>query len=102
LVVTVLTAGILAVQSPPVQAITAAGRMWAVFFTYVSYGMLSLGITYLLASWGAMGLATARLAAYIVNAIWVWWFASKYIWADVRSKTMTTTFIAKSIENAGT
>jgi O-antigen/teichoic acid export membrane protein len=84
LVVTVLTAGILAVQFPPVQAITASGRMWAVFFTYVSYGVLYFGLTFALVGWGALGLSTARLFAYIVNAVWVWWFASKYIWANPR------------------
>lgn len=82
LVVTVFTAGILAVQVPPVQAITACGRMWVVFFTYVSYGVLSLGLTIGMVGWGALGLATARLCAYIVNAALVWWFASKYIWAE--------------------
>jgi O-antigen/teichoic acid export membrane protein len=86
LVVTVLTAGILAVQIPPVQAITAAGRMWAVFFTYVSYGVLYFGLTFALVGWGALGLSTARLFTYIINAAWVWWFASKYIWTDLPAR----------------
>ena len=81
MVMTVLAAGILAVQVPPVQAITAAGRMWVVFFTYASYGVLYFGLTWALVGWGAFGLATARLLAYIVNAAWVFWFAAKYIWA---------------------
>ncbi len=88
LAVTVLTAGILAVQTPPIQAITASGRMWALFSAYVSYGVLYFGLTFALLKWGALGLATARLFAYIVNAVWVWWFASKYIWGHMRAATI--------------
>ena len=82
LVVSILTAAILAIQVPPVQAMTAEGRMWAVFFTYVSYAVLTVGLMFFLVRWGALGLATARLLAYVVNAVWVIWFARKYIWAD--------------------
>lgn len=89
LVVTVLTAGILAVQSPPVQAITAAGRMWVVFFTYASYGVLYFGCTWALVGWGAFGLATARLLAYIANGAWVFWFATKYIWSSRRPSVVS-------------
>jgi O-antigen/teichoic acid export membrane protein len=82
LVITVLTGGILAIQFPPVQAITAAGRMWVVFLTYASYGVLYLGFTWALVGSGSFGLATARLLAYAVNAAWVFWFAAKYICAN--------------------
>jgi O-antigen/teichoic acid export membrane protein len=101
LVVTVLTAGILAVQVPPVQAITAAGRMWVVFVTFVSYGVSYFGLTYALVGWGALGLSTARLFAYIVNAVWVWWFASKYIWGDLLAKPADTSQQRNALE-AGT
>jgi O-antigen/teichoic acid export membrane protein len=87
LVVTVLTAGILALQAPAIQAITASGRMWAVFFAYASYGLLYFGLTFGMVRWGALGLATARLVAYIINAVWVWHFALKYIWVDKSGKT---------------
>lgn len=81
LVVTVLTSAILAAQLPAVQAITASGRMWAVLFTYVSYGAIYLALVIALVGWGALGLATARLVAYTVNAVWVFWFSMKYTWA---------------------
>jgi O-antigen/teichoic acid export membrane protein len=84
LVVTVLTAGILSVQVPPVQAITAAGRMWVVFFTYASYGVLYFGCTWAFVGWGAFGLATARLLAYIANGAWVFWCATTYVWSSPR------------------
>ena len=53
LVVTVLTAGILALQSPIFQAITASGRMWFMFLTYVSYGILYFGLTFAMLGWGS-------------------------------------------------
>jgi O-antigen/teichoic acid export membrane protein len=99
LVVTALTAGALAVQIPPVQAITASGRMWSVFFTYVSYGVLYFGLTLAMVGRGAFGLSLARFIAYIVNAVWVWWFASKYIWADTRAGLMNVASTMESVES---
>ena len=81
LILTVLASSVLAIQNTPGQAICAAGRMWVVFFTFVIYGALYFGLTFALVNWGALGLATARLAAYLVNAAWVFWYAEKYIWA---------------------
>lgn len=80
--VAVATAGILAIQLPPVQALTAAGHMWGVFFTYVTYGLAFVALTYTLADWGALGMATARCLAYVVNAIWVFSFASRLLWTE--------------------
>jgi O-antigen/teichoic acid export membrane protein len=82
LIVTVLTSAILAAQVTAIQAITASGRMWAIFFTYVSYGAIYFAMAFALVGWGALGLALARLAAYTVNAVWVFWFSIKYTWAD--------------------
>ena len=81
LVLTVLAAGILAIQNTPAQAICANGRMWVLFFAFVSYGVIYFGLTFALVNWGALGLATARCVAYLVNAAWIFWFAEKYIWA---------------------
>lgn len=81
LVMTVLTAGIVAVQAPAIQAITASGRMWAIFITYVSYGVLYFGLTFIMVGWGAFGLSTARCLTYVANAIWMVWFVQKYVWS---------------------
>jgi O-antigen/teichoic acid export membrane protein len=86
LVVTVFTAAILAVQTPLIYAITASGRMWALFFMYVSYSALYLALTFALVGWGSLGLATARFVAYIVNAGWVFWYGAKYMRADTHTR----------------
>ena len=88
--VVVTTAGILAIQFPPVQALTAAGRMWGVFFTYVTYGLAFVALTYILADWGALGMATARCLAYILNAIWVFSFASRLLWMETMTRPAQT------------
>jgi O-antigen/teichoic acid export membrane protein len=71
LIVAVLTAGLLAVQTPAIQWITANGHMWAIFLMYLSYGLIYFGVTCALVTWGALGLAVARLIAYFVNGILV-------------------------------
>jgi hypothetical protein len=81
-VVTVVTAGVFSVQMPPLQAITASGRMWAMFCTYATFGVVCFALTFAMAGWGALGLSTARLVSYLVNGTWAWWFASKYIWSN--------------------
>ena len=91
LIVTLTTAGILAIQSPLIQAITASGRMWAVFATYVSYGVLFIGFTYAMVGWGSLGMSTARCLAYVANGVWAVWFASKYIWRENRTVTSSAT-----------
>ena len=82
LIVSLTTAAVLALQVPAVQAITAAGRMWTVFFTYASYGLIYVSCTAAFADFGALGIATARLIAYLVNAVWVVWISWKFVWLD--------------------
>jgi O-antigen/teichoic acid export membrane protein len=71
LIIVVLTAGLLAVQTPAIQLITANGHMWAIFLMYLSYSLVYFGVTCSLVTWGALGLAVARLIAYFVNGILV-------------------------------
>ena len=83
LVMLVTAAAILALQNTPAQAICAAGQMWIIFLTYVTYGALNLGIGYAMlrwAHWGALGLATARCVTYLINGLLTCWFARKYLW----------------------
>jgi O-antigen/teichoic acid export membrane protein len=82
LVVTVLTAGILALQSPIFQAITASGRMWSMFMTYVIYGTVFFALTFALLGWGSLGLTSARFLAYVANAVMIFCFAQRYIWPN--------------------
>jgi O-antigen/teichoic acid export membrane protein len=82
LVLLVIGAVCLALQNTLSQAITAAGRMWIVFLTFVTYGAIYLGLSFVMlrwAHWGALGLATARCAAYLINGLVTWWLAREYL-----------------------
>jgi O-antigen/teichoic acid export membrane protein len=79
LIITVITAGLLAVQTPAIQSITAAGRMWAIFLMYISFGLVYFGTTYALVRWGALGLASARFVAYLTNGLWVMWYLKNHM-----------------------
>jgi O-antigen/teichoic acid export membrane protein len=73
LIVAVVTAGLLAVQTPAIQAITAAGQMWTIFLIYLSYSLVYVGTALVAVRWGALGLVGARFLAYAVNGVWVFW-----------------------------
>jgi O-antigen/teichoic acid export membrane protein len=76
LAVVLVTAGLLAVQTPVGQIIAASGRMWLGSFMNLGWGACFIGFTWLLVKWGALGLASARLGAYTVHAIWTLGFAA--------------------------
>jgi O-antigen/teichoic acid export membrane protein len=76
--VLLLSAALLAIQTPVGNLIAAFGRMWAgllmnagwaACFLGVAHGLLALG-------WGAQAIACAYLAAYLVHALWTFWFAA--------------------------
>ena len=71
LVAVLITAGLLSVELPVGQLITATGRMWLGFSSNIGWGLVFLGTTPLLLKWGwgASGLASARLLAYSAHTI---------------------------------
>jgi O-antigen/teichoic acid export membrane protein len=69
LIVVLITAGLMAVQTPAVYIIAAAGRMWLLFATYLLWAPIFLGLTSVAVQWGALGLAGSRLAAYVVHSL---------------------------------
>jgi O-antigen/teichoic acid export membrane protein len=79
LIAVVITAAVLAIQSPAIQGIIAAGRMWPVFFMNLGWAVSFFALTAALLSRGALGLAGARLGAYVLNGIWVFWFAGRCV-----------------------
>ena len=70
-----LTAGLLALQTPVGQVIAASGRMWLATLMNTGWAACFIGLTWALLPWGATGLASARLGAYAVHAIWTFAFA---------------------------
>ncbi len=71
MVLTVATAGILAVQAPVGQALFASGNVWAGFWMNVGWGIAFVVGSLFLVRWGAAGVAGARLLAYLVHTLWV-------------------------------
>lgn len=76
LVAVLATAGLLAVQTPVGQIIAASGRMWLGSAMNLGWAVCFLVLTWVLIRWGALGLAGARLIAYIAHATWTFAFAA--------------------------
>lgn len=75
LVVVLMTAGLLAVQTPVGQIIAASGRMWIGFVMNMGWALIFILGTLLLVDNGSLGLATARMLSYIAHATWTFGFA---------------------------
>jgi O-antigen/teichoic acid export membrane protein len=82
LVVVLLTAALLAIQTPVGQIITASGRVWAGFWMNVGWAIVYLVATSAWVHWGALGLASARLAAYSAHTVWAMWYAFRILRRD--------------------
>ena len=74
LVVVLLTAGLLAIQTPVGQIIAASGRMWIGFAMNSGWALTFVVSTQLLLDHGSLGLASARLLAYVLHATWTFFF----------------------------
>ena len=76
LIIVLVTGGLLAVQTPVGQILAASGRMWLGAIMNFGWALTFLAGTWALLGWGASGLALARLAAYVVHALWTFAFAA--------------------------
>lgn len=85
LIVVLVTAGLLAVLNPVGQVIAALGRMWAGTLMNLGWAASFLLLTFLLVPWGALGLAWARLTAYLLHAVWTLAFARVLLARDWRA-----------------
>jgi O-antigen/teichoic acid export membrane protein len=82
LVVVLLTAALLAIQTPVGQIITASGRVWPGFWMNVGWAIVYLTATHAWVHYGALGLATARLAAYSAHTVWAMWYGFRILRRD--------------------
>ncbi|MHC4640652.1 MAG: oligosaccharide flippase family protein [Planctomycetota bacterium] len=80
LVVVLLTAGLLAIQTPVGQIIAASGRMWIGFAMNMGWALVFIGGTLLLIGHNSLGLATARALSYVCHTIWVFAFVAWLVW----------------------
>lgn len=88
LVVVLLTAGLLAVQTPVGQTIAASGRMWIGFAMNAGWAIVFILGTLFFLDNGSLGLATARAGAYLFHTIWVFGFAY-YLLTSAKSNIST-------------
>ncbi|TKJ32800.1 MAG: polysaccharide biosynthesis protein [Planctomycetes bacterium B3_Pla] len=75
LVVVLVTAGLLAVQTPVGQIIAASGKMWIALAMNAGWAITFIVSTRLLLAHGSLGLAGARGIAYVLHATWTFGFA---------------------------
>ena len=79
LVVVLLTAGLVAATTPVGNLFAAADRLWLAFLMNSGWAALFLGSTTFLVKWGALGVASARLFAYVIHVGWTVWFALSFV-----------------------
>ena len=75
LVAVVWTAVIMGIINPIGDVIAASGRMWLGLLMNAGWAAVYIVSTALLVRWGSLGLASSRLLAYVVHAIWTFAFA---------------------------
>jgi O-antigen/teichoic acid export membrane protein len=71
LIAVLLAAGLQALQTPIFDFMIAKGRMWTTLWLLAAWAATLLAVTALLVRWGAFGLASARLVAYIASTCWI-------------------------------
>ena len=81
LIVVMVTAGLFAILMPVGDVIAASGKMWLGCTMNAGWALIFIASTYLMVAdkMGAFGLASARLIAYGIHAIWTFWFAFRLI-----------------------
>lgn len=74
LVIIVFTSALLAIMTPVGQFIAASGKIWPGFLMNFGWAVCMLIGSFMLAKWGAKGIAGARFIAYLIHAIWTFGF----------------------------
>jgi O-antigen/teichoic acid export membrane protein len=94
--VSLLSATLLAIQTPVGNFITAFGRTWVGFFMNVGWAACFLFTAHVLlaSGWGAQALACAYLTAYLAHAIWTFWFAAAVLRRFQTPLAIATTGVA--------
>ena len=79
LIAVVWAAAVMAILNPVGDVIVASGRMWLGLLMNLGWAMIYVIATLSLAHWGSLGLASSRLIAYLVHAVWTSVFAYRVI-----------------------
>lgn len=85
LVLVLLTAGVVVIQAPITDRLVATSRMWAYFLAHIIWAAVYATLTwFLVPGHGSAGLAGARLIAFAINGISVFFLAW---WCEQESRT---------------
>lgn len=84
LIISLVTAVLIAIMNPVGQFIAASGKMWVGFFMNLGWSVVLISGSWLMVKWGANGLAGARLCAYMAHAIWV----LGYVFMSINKRTV--------------
>ena len=71
LMIAVMAAGLLAIQSPVGYLLLAKSKMWLAFFMNLGWALIYVGMSYFLRRFGSVGVISAMGLAYLVHTIWV-------------------------------
>lgn len=71
LVVVLVTTGLIAIENPLGDYLVAGGQLWLGFSLNMAWGVVFVIATTLLIGMGGMGLAAARLIAYLLHGLWI-------------------------------
>lgn len=88
LVVALTTCAVVAIQVPVANMIAASNRMWLGFWMNFLWAIVFLVMTWLFVQWGAFGLASARLMAYVAQGCWACLYAM--VWVRSMDKGLRT------------
>jgi len=86
LIVVLLTAGIIACQTPVGPTIAAAGKMWIRLTMNLGWAIVFIISTLFLVDKGALGLASARAISYVFHVSWVLAFALSLLGKRLRTR----------------
>jgi O-antigen/teichoic acid export membrane protein len=75
LVALLVAAGIQALQVPVFNLVIARGKMWVTLLLITLWAATILVLNGFFVRWGALGVASARLASYVVSSAWVSYMA---------------------------
>ncbi len=88
LVVAVVTATLLAIQTPVGNLLVASSRMWLGALMNAGWALVYVGSAYFLLDQGATGIMVALGIGYIVHATWTFWFALRCAKTAINNQSM--------------
>ncbi len=84
LVVAVMTAALLAIQTPVGNLLAASSRMWLGALMNAGWAFVYVGLAYLLVNKGALGILSALAIGYVAHTIWVARYTVKELWKKLK------------------